>query len=154
MKTNDLIKEFASNFQDCQIQRHFNSLLIEITVGNDVRELDVKSCSQLLTVETVKVKPHVWLLYLSYGLTVVLYNFTRTYSLILLFLIQILSRLYSAVVESCFLRRMSSESPIQGFIQKILMSTALKIRLIEFPNSIFTNFILKHDNIEFAFKIN
>ena len=122
MKTNDLIKEFASNFQDCQIQRHFNSLLIEITVGNDVRELDVKSCSQLLTVETVKVKPHVWLLYLSYGLTVVLYNFTRTYSLILLFLIQILSRLYSAVVESCFLRRMSSESPIQGFIQKILMS--------------------------------
>ena len=47
--------EFPSVFQYCQSQRDFISSLIEVTVGNDMRELDVKSCSQLLTVETVKV---------------------------------------------------------------------------------------------------
>ena len=46
---------FLSVFQYCQSQRDFISLLVEVTVINDMRELDVKSCFQLLTVETVKV---------------------------------------------------------------------------------------------------
>ena len=50
-----MTKEFSSFFQYCQSQRDFNSSLIEVTVGNGMRELDVKSCSLLLTVETVKV---------------------------------------------------------------------------------------------------
>ena len=48
-------KELPSVFKYCQSQREFISSLIEVTVKNDKRELDVKSCSQLLTIETVKV---------------------------------------------------------------------------------------------------
>ena len=55
MEAKDVTKEFSSFFQYCQSQRDFISSLIEVTVGNGMRELDVKSCSQLLTVETVKV---------------------------------------------------------------------------------------------------
>ena len=55
MEAKDVTKEFSSFFQYCQSQRDFISSLIEVTVGNGMRKLDVKSCSQLLTVETVKV---------------------------------------------------------------------------------------------------
>ena len=48
-------KEFPSVFQNCQGQRDFIGSLIEVTVRNDMMELDVKSCSQLSRVETVKV---------------------------------------------------------------------------------------------------
>ena len=48
-------KQFPPVLRYCQSQRDFVSSLIEVTVANDMRELDVKSCSQLLTVETVKV---------------------------------------------------------------------------------------------------
>ena len=114
IETKDVTKAFSSVFQYCQSQRDFISLLIEVTVWNDVRELYVKSSSLLLTVETVKYmfivdfRPHVWLLYRSTGLTMVLQSFIRTCSLILIFLIQVLFRLWKAVVESCFLRSMSS----------------------------------------------
>ena len=50
-----MTKDFRSVFQYCQNQRHFISSLIEVAVGNDMRELDMKRCSQLLTVKTVKV---------------------------------------------------------------------------------------------------
>ena len=55
MKTKNLTKELLSDFQYCQSQRNFISSLTEVTVGNKMRELEVKSCSQLLTVKTVKV---------------------------------------------------------------------------------------------------
>lgn len=38
-------KVFLFVFQDCQSLRNFISSLIGVTVGNDVTELDVKSCS-------------------------------------------------------------------------------------------------------------
>ena len=77
MEAKNLTKEFPSAFQYCQSQRDFINSLIEVTVGkNDMRELDVKSCSQLLTVENVKVMfiIHCYVpgLYISTGLTVVL----------------------------------------------------------------------------------
>ena len=50
-----MTKEFPSAFQYFQSQRGFISLLIEVTVRDDMSEFDMKSCSQLLTVETVKV---------------------------------------------------------------------------------------------------
>ena len=55
MKTNDVTEEFPSAFQFCKSQINFISSLIVVTVGNDVQELDARSCSQLLMVETVKV---------------------------------------------------------------------------------------------------
>ena len=48
-------KELSSVFKYYQTQGEFISSLIEVTVGNGKRKLDVKSCSQFLTVETVKV---------------------------------------------------------------------------------------------------
>ena len=56
MAAKDVAKEFPSVFQYGQSQRDFINSLIEVTFRNDMRKLDVKSCSQLLTVETVKVK--------------------------------------------------------------------------------------------------
>ena len=55
MEAKDVTKEFPSAFQYFQSQRGFISLLIEVTVRDDMSEFDMKSCSQLLTVETVKV---------------------------------------------------------------------------------------------------
>ena len=55
MEAKDVTKEFPSAFQYCQSQTDFINSLIEITVRNDMRELDVKTCSQLLTLETLKV---------------------------------------------------------------------------------------------------
>ena len=55
MEAKDVTKEFSSFFQYCQSQRDFNSSLIEVTVENGMRELDVKSCSLLLTVGTAKI---------------------------------------------------------------------------------------------------
>ena len=114
MEIKYVTKAFSLIFQYCQSQRDFISLLIEVTVWNDVRELDVKKSSLLLIVETVKdmfiiyFRPHVWLLYRSTGLTMVLQSFIRTYSLILIFLIQILFKSWKAFVVSCFLRSMPS----------------------------------------------
>ena len=55
MKTKDMTKEFPSVLQYWQYQRNLISSLIKVPIGNDMRELDVKSCSQLGTVETVKI---------------------------------------------------------------------------------------------------
>ena len=46
----------------------------------------------------------VWLLYISTGSTMNLWTFNQTLSIIPFFLIQILFRLWRAVVKSCFLR--------------------------------------------------
>ena len=95
-------------FSVCQVQRKDQWL----------RKLDVKSCSHLLTVELSRlcspftVRPHVWVLYISTGLTMTLQSFTQTCSLILFFLTQMLRRLFRAGVEGCFLCSMSSWSPI------------------------------------------
>ena len=51
----DATKDFLSVFQYCHCQRDSISLLKEVLVGDDMRKLDVKSCSQLLAMETVKV---------------------------------------------------------------------------------------------------
>ena len=51
-----MTKEFLSVFQYGQSQKDFISSLIEVTFRNSMRKLNVKSCSQLLTVETVKIK--------------------------------------------------------------------------------------------------
>ena len=56
MAAKDVAKEFPSVFQYGQSQKDFINSLVEVTFRNDMRKLDVKSCSQLLTVETVKVK--------------------------------------------------------------------------------------------------
>ena len=50
-----MTKEFPSVFRYCQSQRDLISSLIEVIVGVDMRELDVKNCSQMLMVEPVKV---------------------------------------------------------------------------------------------------
>ena len=50
-----MTKEFPSVFQYCQSKMNFISLLIEVPIGNEMREHDVKNFSQLLRVETVKV---------------------------------------------------------------------------------------------------
>ena len=50
-----MTKVFPSVVQYCHIQRDSISLLADVIVGNDMRQLDAKSCSQMLTVETVKV---------------------------------------------------------------------------------------------------
>ena len=49
-----MTKYFLYVFQYCQSERDFISLLIDVIVGNDMRELDVKSWSQYLTEKTVK----------------------------------------------------------------------------------------------------
>ena len=76
MEANDLTKEFPSVFQYYQSQCDFFRSLIEVTVGSDMRELDLKICSQFLTFKTVKVMfiihRFVWLLLLSVSLTMVL----------------------------------------------------------------------------------
>ena len=55
MMTKDVTKEFPSVFLYCQSKRNVISLLAEVTIENDMSELDAKSCSQLLTVENIKV---------------------------------------------------------------------------------------------------
>ena len=50
-----------------------------------------------------------------------------------------------------------TDDPAQGLIQATVMSVRRHKKLnllIEFSNSIFTNFILKHVGVELAFKIN
>lgn len=103
-------KSFHLFFQDCQIKRNVISSLIEVTIGNDVRELDVKICSQLNTVEMSRlfsrraVKPNVWLLHIStVQLWLTMESFTWKRYFILFFLIQMLLRICKAVAESCFL---------------------------------------------------
>lgn len=115
-------KSFHLFFQDCQIKRNVISSLIEVTIGNDVRELDVKICSQLNTVEMSRlfsrraVKPNVWLLHIStVQLWLTMESFTWKRYFILFFLIQMLLRICKAVAESCFLWSMSSSSPINEF---------------------------------------
>ena len=53
LEQKDVTKEFPSVCQYSQSLRNFISSLIEVTVGNDMKELVVESCSQMLTVETV-----------------------------------------------------------------------------------------------------
>ena len=55
MEMKNVTKEFPSVFRYCQSQRDLISSLIEVIVGVDMRELDVKNCSQMLMVEPVKV---------------------------------------------------------------------------------------------------
>ena len=55
MEAKDVTKVFPSVVQYCHIQRDSISFLTDVIVGNDMTELDAKSCSQMLTVETVKV---------------------------------------------------------------------------------------------------
>ena len=50
-----MTNEFPSVFRYCQSQRDLISSLIEVIVGDDMRELDVKNCSQMLMVETAKI---------------------------------------------------------------------------------------------------
>ena len=83
MKTKNVTKAFFSAFQCCKSQIGFISPLREVTVGNYAWELDLKSSSQLLTIETVRV---MFIIYCWMPCLAILHKYWFNYGFVKLYL--------------------------------------------------------------------